>query len=316
MFRDSYRHRRKYYITLLTTIYVVIFAICALVIAANWKYVKILFTPIEKEISLEQKQFNDLFIKVKYLEDLSKKYNENDYQLRAVKYIRSAQYPDSAYGDLLGESDPAFESYVINHQGDKKVSLLKSMGADFYFTNPKTKQKVNFYGLFANLNAMLVQDQDVSDAMGWGGYICELALSYSDSDLTGDALYNAIKTSMLSNGTFGEQDRCDDFDAVNIYNQFVNDRFSYDSIYLSAIKYYSVMDKESEVDNFKSYLSEKENQELEDEIYSRLQQNIYIQIMSDGYNFDFPDIGENEEYSRAAEIYKACIKVYVGILKA
>lgn len=316
MYKDSFRHRKKFYVTLFASIYVIIFTICALVIAANWKYIKMLFNTPEKEITMEQHQFNELFLKVKQLEELSKEYNEQDYQLRAIVYVRSAQYPDDEWGDVLGESDENFETYVLNNQGDKKISLLKSLGQDYTFINPQTKQRVNFYDLFAILNALFMQDQDCGDLLGWGSYICELAVSFKDTNLLGEELYSAIKTEMITNNFFDEHARSCDFDAVNVYRVFNDNRFANKSIYLSFTMYYASVNKTSQHTNFKSGVGFKyDGLSLENEMYSRLQQNVYLQIICDSFDFDFPDKKENEENTKQAQIIRACISAYVEMLK-
>ena len=180
MFKDSFKHRKKYYTTLFVSIYVLIFTICALVIAANWKYVKLLFEPKKDEISVEQQQFNELFAKVKYLEDLSKEYDEENYQLRAVMYIRSAQYSDEEWGYILGESDEDFASYVELNEGDKNVTSLLELGYDYTFKNPNNKQEVDFYKVFADLNAIMLNDEQIIDAVSWGGYICQNAINFKN----------------------------------------------------------------------------------------------------------------------------------------
>ncbi len=314
MFKDSFRHRKKFYVTLLTSVYVLIFAICSLVIAANWKYVKLLFAPKEKIISVEQQQYEELFLKVKYLEELSKEYDESNYQLRAIIYIRSAQYPDEQWGGLLGENDEAFENYVKTNQGDKNISLLKVLGPGYKFTNPSTKQKVDFYKMFATLNALHTENQACIDFWVYGKYISEVAASFKNVDSTGETLRSIVKSSMMSTGSLGEYDRIPAYDAVNIYNEFANNTFANESIYVSSMLYYSTMTKESEIKDFKEHVGiDDANPLLVNEIYGKLQSNIYVQEYSDLIGFDFPDFGE--EGTREEEVYKTCIKVYLDILK-
>jgi len=185
MYKDSYRHRKKYYVTLFVSLYVIIFTICALVVAANWKYVKMLFEARKKEVDTELVLYNDVFAKVQHLEELSKAYHEKasdglSYQLRTVVYIREAYYPDEEWGHLLGYCDSGFINFVKQNQGDEKVSDLRGYGKDFYFTNPNKKQKVDFDRLFLNLNAIMKGSQAYMDYVGWGGYVCQQANAVKD----------------------------------------------------------------------------------------------------------------------------------------
>ena len=315
MYRDSYRHRKKYYITIFASIYVVIFAICALTIALNWKFVKMLFTPREQQISLEQSQFNDLFSKVKYLEDLSKEYDEQNYQIRAVIYIRSgsSQYDDATWGHLLGYNDANFVSFVEEKQGDKKISTLRSLGGDFRFTNPQTKQKVDFYRLFANLNALMVQNQQAVDCIGLGGYICSNAILHKDSLST--SLKDDIKLNMMSSEWYGDYMRFADYDAVNIYDMIANNKLAYKSVYVSVLLYYATMDKQYQTNNFiKLNGFEEPTQVAVYQIYTRLQNNFELQSLCDMVGFDYPDVNENEDETFQATVYLSAIRAYVEIL--
>lgn len=313
MFRDSFKHRKKYYTTLFVSIYVLIFTICALVIAANWNYVKLLFEPKKEEVSVEQQQFNELFAKVKYLEDLSKEYDEEDYQLRAVMYIRSAQYPDAEWKYILGDFDEEFVDYVEINEGDKKISSLRDLGIDYTFKNPETKQDVDFYKLFANLNAIMLNNNQAIDAIGWGGYICQNAINFKNRDIS--ILKSEIKMNMQTKSKYGDYSRYADYDSMNIYNVFKSNPFVYDSIYLSIVTYYANFDKATQINNFIDFVGfDKESENIVEDVYSRLQNNDYLQIMCDNLGFDFPDFGENEDETHNAVIYKIAIVAYIEFL--
>lgn len=317
MYKDSYKHRKRYYITLFTSIYVIIFTICAIVIGSNWKYVKLLFQPQEKEITIEQHQFNQLFNKVKGLEELSKSFDKENYQLRTAVYIRSAQYNDDRWDALdMGTLD-GFGEYVLHNQGTSKISSLKTLGANYCFIVPNTNRSVDFYHLYATLNGMFMEDEQVADLTGWGGDLCQLAAAYSTSTLTGKNLLNAIRESMNSNGVFGVSDRNADMDAVNIYFMLKNNKFTFNSLYLSSIVYYATVDSDGQIEGFKEYLGVENcsQTEIENILYERLRENSYIQMLADNYGFDYPDIGENEEETRNAEIYRTCVKAFVETLK-
>lgn len=331
MYKDSYRHRRKFYITLFTSIYVIIFAICSLVIIANWKYVKLLFTPQEKQLTIEQYQFNELFNKVKNLEELSKEYNEENYQLRTIAYIRSSQYNGEVWDDLAFEDLSAFEIYVLQNQGNSKVSSLKTLGSNYTFVVPNTKKEVDFYHMFAVMNAMYLPDMDMQDILGWGGDLCQLAASFADTELTGDDLLNAIRSNMNSTSVFGKADRNADFDAVNIMTLVTNNKLMFNSVYLSSIMYYGIADEEVQIQSFKEYLGVEyySQTEIEEILYERLRENMYVQLLADDFGLDYPDLGEDEEaleieieidgelvtVASPAGIYRACIKAFVETIK-
>lgn len=313
MFRDSFKHRKKYYTTLFVSIYVLIFTICALVIAANWNYVKLLFEPKKEEVSVEQQQFNELFAKVKYLEDLSKEYDEEDYQLRAVKYIRSAQYSDEDWEDLLGTSDQDFIAYVEMNEGDKKISSLRDLGIDYTFKNPATKQEVDFYKLFADLNAILYGNKASIDAIGWGGYICENAILFKDKDL--NVLKDEIKLNMQTRWTSGDYMRFADYDSANIYKILTTNPFVYDSLYLSIVTYYATFNKTTQIDNFIDFIGlNKESSDIVEDVYLALQNNDFLQELCDNAGFDYPDAGQNEDDIRNASVYKLAIEAYFELL--
>ena len=55
-------------------------------------------------------------------------------------------------------------------------------------------------------------------------------------------------------------------------------------------------------------------EELENQIFSRMQNNAYIQSYCDYLNIDFPDVGENEEETQLGKVYKATIRAYAEII--
>ena len=332
MYKDSYRYRKKYYVTLFTSIYVVIFAICAVVIAANWKYVKILFTPREQQVSVEQHQFNELFNKIQHLEKLSKDFNEENYQLRAIAYIRSAQYNGDVWDTFDFGTLAGFDEYVLAHQGDTRVTSLKTMGSTYKFIVPKTKKSVDFYHMFAVLNAMYLPDCSVQDAFSWAGDLVQIAASYNGTSLIEEELLNDVRTKMNSTSAFGEADRNADIDAINIYNLMVSNKLTFKSVYASSIMYYATVTQESQLQSFEEYLGidycgQSESVEI---LYERLRNNMYVQLLADEYGLDFPDSGENEEdltteveiegemvtISTAAGIYRACVTAFIETLRA
>lgn len=315
MFKDSFKHRKKYYTTLFISIYVLIFAICACFIAVNWQYVKLLFEPKKEEISIEQKQFNELFAKVKYLEDLSKEYDEENYQLITAMYIRSAQYPDSEWKDVLGDFDEDFIAYVEINEGDKNVSSLRDLGYNYTFKNPKSKQEVDFYKLFADLNAIILDDKQAVDAVSWGGYICQNAIIFKNENKDPLILKEEIRMNMQTGGQYGDFPRFADYNSINIYNVFKSNPFVYDSIYLSIVTYYANFDKNKPEGDFVELIGfDKQSENVVEDLYFRLQNNDYLQVMCDNLGFDFPNFGENEDETHNAVIYKIAIEAYIEFL--
>lgn len=331
MYKDSYRHRKKYYVTIFVSIYVSIFAICALVIAANWKFVKLLFSPREEQVSIEQHQFNQLFDKIQRLEELSKEFNEENYQLRAIAYIRSAQYNGDVWDTFDFGTLAGFDEYVLAHQGSVRVTSLKTMGSTYRFVVPRTKKSVDFYHLFAVLNSMYLPDYAVQDTLGWAGDLVQIAASYNGTRLVGEELLNDVRTKMNSTSAFGEDDRNADIDAVNIYRLMKNSKLAGNSIHTSALIYYATVTNESQMESFKEFLGIEHTSQTESEeiLFERLRSNMYVQLLADEYGFDFPDSGENEEdlvteveldgemvtISTPAGIYRACVTAFIETLK-
>lgn len=321
MYKDSYKNRKKYYVTLFVSIYVTIFTVLALLVWANWKYIKSVFQTQQPQLSTEQSQFNELFDNVGHLEALSKEYNKENYQLRTAAYVRSMKYYDDdgiwTTIDTLSSLN-GFKSFV-NQKQPKIENYFNGLAANEYsFTVPKTKQKVDFFHMFAVLNVTILSNgnENLADLSGWGGDICQLATDFKDTTLENEELYSAIKQNVNSNqSSFGAEDRNADIDAVNIYSLITSNKF-YNSIYFASIMYYSDLTVDKQIDMFKSYLGIKDvdNSFAVTKLYRRLISNQNLSTMASSFGFVYPITGE-ENYEQLKTIYEVCIQVFVECLK-
>lgn len=326
MYRDSYNNRKKYYITLFVSIYVVIFICCALLLVANWNAIKQLFKKKQTQPVVDQTAYNQLFDKVRYLEKLSKQFNENNYQLRTVEYIRSVKYNNSTWSRMDIGDKTAFEAYVLANEGDSAVSELKNLGSDYTFIVPATGEVVDFYHMFATLNSLIyVGTSGFSVAAGWGGDICQLAADYKDKkdDFANyAALKDSVSNAMMSLSSFGTEDRNADIDAVNIYNIYFENPYAYKSV-SSAISIYYLSTTKKEQNNLfieSLGIDNLTTQVREQVLYNKLQSNIYIQTLSNTYGFKMPkrsesvDLDLNSDAGYKEAVYRACIKAFIDCL--
>lgn len=328
MYKDSYKFRKKYYVTLFVSIYVFIFLVLALIVWANWKYIKTVFQGSQPQpLAEEQVQFNELFEKVGYLEELSREYNEKDYQKRTVAYILSNAMCTKLpiwEADFSTDDLADFKNYVTTHD-KKNVASLTSLGESiplygyygYTFIVPQTKQEVDFYQLFAVINTILVyQDNNFtatsSDMYGWGRNICQFATDcYEDnkySSLSGDALYNDIKNNM--DEYYPEAYRNADIDAVNICTYMKKSDFC-DSIYTSALMYYSSLTTTRQKNMFKDYLSIKKQSAsvASENLFERLTSTIQNML-----KYESLEIYYDSKDETCVQIYKYCLQAFVESL--
>lgn len=330
MYKDSYKNRKKYYVTLFVSIYVIIFTVLALVVWANWKYIKIILKGQQQELSIEQYQFNELFEKVGYLEELSRKYNKNDYQLRTVAYIRDAQYNGTVWDMFFDKDDlNEFKLYVERNQGDKKLTDLRNLGENYSFIVPQTKQEVDFYHMFATINACMNDNSYLTDLAGWGGDIGQLVNEVNNeyfadvTDITDEELgnlYTNIKNEMNSSSSFGVADRNADIDAVNICSMLDD----YNSVYVASIVYYANITTQNQASKFKANLEIKDKtiEEATESLQTRLYYSLNLASLYGsrlGFTLDMLGIYYQnddlaEDYNKCNTIYTYCIKAFVECL--
>lgn len=308
MNRNSFKHRNRYYCFLFTCIMVLLLSILGLLIFVNWNLIKNAFKYFEKPkvyVSQQQKDFDNLFLRVQKLEELSKEYNSEDYQKRAIVYIRSGAYNDDRWNALGGSVDSDFEIYVAEHQGNYDLVGLKNVQT---FKIPATNEIVDFRHMFAAMNFLYVDntiDQNLADIGGWAGDLCQLVAEFKDSGLTGNVLLTAVKSSFnKSASSFASADVCADFDAVNIMNNYKNQSFN-KSIFLSVYNYYNNLTNESRIQQFKNNVFETEYAtmgEMSLAVRTRLLNNLYITALGNEYGINF---------TTHAEVINACIQVFV-----
>ena len=258
-------------------------------------------TPIT--ISQEQKDFDALFLRVKQLEELSKQYDETDYQLRTMIYIRSGAYNDSQWSTIAGAVDADFELYVETNQGTNNLTGLKTVET---FKVPSTKEVVDFRHMFAVMNVAYSNVQNTTDLSGWAGDLVQLMDEFKSSIKTGDELLTVIRAAFNGNSTFGSADVCADFDAVNIIKNLKSTNGA--TIYSSINSYYKNLTNQRRIQTFKqtTFATGYTNaEELEAVVLNRLKFNMYISLLASTYGLDF---------TTHAHIVDACIQVFVEYL--
>lgn len=171
----------------------------------------------------EYQTFNSLIAKIKMLEELSIQYNEEkgletDAMVRVLQYIRAKKYSGMAWNTVGGSVESAFNQYVEQNQPvNINLSELQYLGK---FTNPKTKEEIDFIHLMAVLNVILKGDNKniaYKDLASWGGDICQLAIELKKTSLTGSELQ--VKANEMFNNktsTFSCYDLLADIDAYNL----------------------------------------------------------------------------------------------------
>lgn len=252
-------------------------------------------------ISQEQKDFDALFLRVKKLEELSKQYDETDYQLRAMIYIRSGAYNDMQWSAVCGNVDLDFDAYVQANQGTNNLTGLKTIET---FKIPSTKEIVDFRHLFAAMNGAFVGGNS-TDVAGWAGDLVELMNEFKSSSKTGDELLTDIRNAFNGNSTYGSADVCADFDAINIIKTLK--ATSGTTIYDAINSYYKNLTNTRRVQNFKqtTFPSSSTVVAVEDAILPKLESNMYIVgwAFTHGLNF--------ETHANAVD---ACIQVFAEYL--
>ena len=305
-------YRKRYRVTLFTAIAILLAAIMGIVIFANKDY--LFFSKPNQELTQEQKDFNALFDRVQKLEELSKDFNEENYQLRAVRYIRSSKYTGMAWNMLLGTVEPEFVTYVQNNQGSYNLEGLRTVD---YFVDPKTGNQIDFVHMFASMEGFISEQEQISDLTGWAGDLCQVAGVFKNVALTGSALDIALKENFNnSNATdsngyavkFSSADVTADFDAVNIANIY-NTIMNKSSISESVKFYYSVVTEQSRKTMFKENCfgtSYDGKTDLTNKIYDRMSANMGITT--------YCQLGEGFNFASKETLIRACISVFVDYI--
>ena len=202
--------------------------------------------PKDEPETKEEIEFKNLLSRVQKLEDISKEYNNSNYQVRAMAYIRSGAYNDYQWSILAGPIDETFDSYVSTNQGTNDLTGLKSLQS---FTVPKTKDVVDFRHMFAVMNVANGGNSTNSDLAGWGGDLAQLINSFKGSTLVGTELIEEVQEAFNGTSTFGSEDVCADFDAVNIIAKLKAD--STKSIASAMQDYYKELTNEVRIKSFR-----------------------------------------------------------------
>ena len=325
MWGEKSSGRTRYNAFVITTTILVICAILGTTIFFNWIYIvdffkeskdkiknwfdkdKTTITKVEREeVSYSKDDFSLLLSKIQKLEQLSKEYNPTDSGLRAIIYVRTGKYNDSIYNTILGETEVEFEKYVEQNQGEDDLVELKYV-KDFVI--PSTNEKVDFRHMFATMNGVYLDDQAISDTSGWCGDLFDLINECKNLSETGDELLTTIGNKFNNVSTFGKEDVRADFDAVNIIDLYdPTSPYTYGTISGCMSSYYATLNNDDRIDSFKekTFTGAYSNvEDLEDEIYSRLTTNVYINSLA--YLNDV-------NFTRDEHIVNACIKVFANYI--
>lgn len=238
-----------------------------------------------EEKTEEQKQFEQLLKKINKLEEISVKYNnefssENNAFKRVFQYIRATRYNTTQWNLLGGTIEQDFMQYVQDNQGEFNLQSLQNLD---YFIIPSTKEKVDFVHMMAIINVVVANGIDANspnDLVGWGGDFCQLVAQIKPLNLTGEQLKQKANE-LLGNdvSTFGAQDICADFDAINISSIFI--QMQTKSISVAMKQYYNNFVKSTRNSDFlknafaETYTSENT---LAAAFTERLTNNLYISM--------------------------------------
>lgn len=194
--------------------------------------------PIEPEINPTQQAFNTLISNIATLEQLSLEYNQTDYQLRVLMYIRQFNYNNTQWSIVAGQVDTEFVTYVqtINPTLANYFDTLDS------FTIPSTNEQVDFKHLFAPMNSILYSPITIQfhDLAGFGGDLVQL-VNEINTDTSGQSIdhlvANKFNAPNPNNSSLSSLDLIADLDAVNI--MAIYNRLSDKSISQAMQTYYT-----------------------------------------------------------------------------
>ena len=310
MWGEKSSGRARYNALVITTTILLVCTILGTTIFFNWIYIVDFFKEskdkiknwfkddktsttevVREEVSYSKDDFTELLFKIQKLEELSKEYNEIDYGLRAIVYIRTGKYNNVAFNSVLGAPDVEFEKYVEKNQGELDLVELKYV-KDFII--PSTNEKVDFRHMFAAMNGEYFNDQEKSDTAGWAGDLLDLINQFKNSTETGEALLTLIGDQFNGNSstsTFSNEDVRADFDAVNILDLYdPTSPYTYGTISGCMSNYYDTLNNDDRIVGFRSKTFTGEYNfvaDLQEEILTRLKANTYISYLANMYNVDF-----------------------------
>lgn len=258
-------------------------------------------TIIPTELTEEEKEFYDLILKLKKLENISKDYNTEkgltvDPNIRALQYIRQARYNDDEWNMFGGTMESDFAEYVLNNQGSYDLQSLQTLQT---LNNPFANEKIDFVHMMAIINVFAKGSitNTTNDIVGWGGDLCQLVLELKGKNLTGTALQaKAYELFGAENSTFSTQDLLADLDAFSImliYNQNSDSKSISEAVKEYYLNYTSYRKQIALSilfpDAFDSSTSQIKftQEELANAIITRLSGNMAVQLwcMRNGLNF-------------------------------
>ena len=249
-----------------------------------------------EEKTVEQQQFEQLLSKINKLEEISIKYNsefssENNAFKRVCQYIRALRYNTTQWNLLGGTIEQDFFEYVLDNQGQYDLTSLQSLD---YFIIPSTNEKVDFVHMMAIINVVItngIEENSPNDLVGWGGDFCQLVTQIKSLNITGEQLQEKANELLANDiSSFGAQDICADFDAINISSIFI--KMQTKSISVAMKQYYKNFIKSSRNSNFlKNAFTDTFTSQnvLATTLVERLTNNMYISMWCKQNNVSLTD---------------------------
>ena len=177
------------------------------------------------DLSPQKQAFLEITQKLEKLVQISNEYNQEksiskNAELRALQYIRCANYTGSSWNMVAGNLEADFVDYVQENKGSIDVPSLRTLQN---LTSPIGHEQIDFVHMMACLNAVVYSNYSSlqSDLAGWGGDLAQLVGNVK-SELNGanennkTAFQFAKEYFNSSIGGFGSNDVYADLDAINI----------------------------------------------------------------------------------------------------
>jgi len=267
----------------------------------------------ENNMSPEIQEFLDTVKKLQKLVDISVKYNQEksltkNPEIRAMQYIRTANYNGSNWNMVAGTLESDFINYVEQNKEDIDVLSLRSINE---MNSPIESKSVDFVHLFASMNAICYSNysNNSSDLAGWGGDLAQLVGNVK-SVLNGSNINNKTPKQIANEyfnssiGGFSSSDVYADLDAVNMAYLIKNTNKSLPNVFKDYYLNGTSASKSSFINNvFGNVVQDVAT--LSGTIYSRVTNNYLIQIWCNQNGIST---------TNDAQIFVACSEVFAEYL--
>lgn len=251
----------------------------------------------ENDLSISEKNFIDVLTKIKKLESISLKYNEenqsaNNAFVRVLQYIRQLRYNTNEWNMFGGTIEADFSNYVLNNSENINVQELQSLQNIII---PATNNRVDFVHMMAVMNVALKNgvNSTGNDLVGWAGDLLTLAIDVKNSSLIGTNKEKAESLFLNNNSSFSSSDFFADLDAINITAAY--GALNAKSISNAMLAYYNQLTNSNKKSSFLKnvfndvFLSENV---LEERILERISNNFAIKFWCNKNNLNFELDGE------------------------